>query len=421
MVANNANRGYAFCDYITSYIITHMNIAMHVSIFGILTVLAMTGVANAGSVAPLNLGTAARFAVLAGTGISNAPKSTIIGDVGVSPAGRATLTGFNISGTQEITGYLFAGDDISPSSVPEMLRVAKNDLSSAYDDAGNRAMTGEISGDIGGKTFGPGVYQSSGPIGFSAGIVTLNGGGDPNAVWIFKIGGVFTIAPGRSIVLTGGAQAQNVFWQVAGPATLGSGIIFNGNILADQSITLGAATKVNGRAFSRNGSVAIAYNDIQIPIESPTIPTLMTFPGMAPAPVVASAPVMPAPAAQPVAQTASANDQLAALLAMLADLQKQVDSQLVQAPSAAPAPATVPSAPVNAVKALQIFLNTHGFQIAASGPGSPGNETTKLGALTRSALCKFQVSEGIVSSEKSSACGTHGPKTKARIKAMSNN
>lgn len=392
---------------------------------GALSFFMVAGVANAASTGPLNLGTAARFAVLAGTGVSNAPKSTIIGDVGVSPAGRATLTGFNISGNQEITGYLFAGDDISPSSVPEMLRVAKNDLSAAYDDAGSRTLTEEISGNIGGKKFGPGVYQSSGPVELSGGDVTLNGGGDPTSVWIFKIGGVFTVSAGRSIVLTGGAQSQNIFWQVAGPATLGSGIIFNGNILADQNITLGAATKLNGRAFSRNGSVAIAYNDIQIPVEGPAIPSLMTFPGMAPTPAPA-APVLPAPATQPAAQTASANDQLAALLAMLADLQKQVDTQLAQTPApavapATPSPAAVSVAPVNAVKALQIFLNTHGFPVAESGPGSPGNETTKFGALTKKALCAFQVSEGIVKSASDRSCGVHGPKTKARIKAMNAN
>lgn len=389
---------------------------------GALSIFMFAGSASAAGPAPVNLGSASRFAVLAGTGVSNAPRSTIVGDVGVSPAGRATLTGFDLSGEKEVTGYLFAGDDIAPSSVPDMLKAAKNDLSAAYDDAGSRTMTEEISGNIGGKTFMPGVYQSSGPVEIVSGSVTLNGGGDPNAVWIFKIGGVLTVAPGRSIVLTGGAQAQNIFWRVAGPATFGSGNIFNGNILADQSITLGAVTKLSGRALSRNGSVAIAYNDIQIPTEGPAIPSLMTFPGMAPAPMVAPAPVVPAPVAPPAAPTASANDQIAALLAMLADLQKEIDAQVAQAPVAAPVPVTAPAAtkaPVNEVKGLQMFLNSHGFPVAATGPGSLGNETTKFGALTRRALCKFQVSEGIVSSEKSSSCGIHGPKTKARIRAMS--
>lgn len=405
-----------------------MKNSIYLFMIGALSMFVVAETASAGGIAPLHLGTATRFAVLAGTGISNVPRSSIGGDIGVSPAGRATLTGFELSGDREVTGYLYAADDNVPSSAGEMLKKAHDDIAAAVTDAAGRTATGEISGNIGGKTFGPGVYQSSGAIELSGGEVTLNGGGDPNAVWIFKIGGPLTIASNRSIVLSAGAHAQNIFWQIAGTVTFGSGVIFNGNIIAEQSVTLGAMSRINGRVISRNGSVAIAYNTIELPEERSAIPFMpaVPTPGSLPATTFAPmAPVIPVQSAtQPSAPIASTNDQLAALLAILADLEKQVAAQSATAPapapvSAAPKSPVTSSAPVHEVKSLQIFLNTHGFKIAESGPGSPGNETTTFGVLTRKALCKFQVSEGIVNSEKSAACGVYGPKTKARIKAMS--
>lgn len=380
---------------------------LHNIAYASLFIFSLTSVAYAADTTRVNLGMTARFAVLAATGVSNSPTSLIVGDVGVSAAGNSALTGFNISGTKEVSGYLFAADDPTGSALAT-LQQAKNDLTTAYNDAANRALSVTISGNIGGQTLPPGVYRGAGPIEISSGVLTLDGHGDTNAVWIFQIPGTFTVTSNRTVVLTGGAHAQNIFWQIGDTATFGTGIIFNGTVLAKQSIVLGPATKLNGRALSLNGSVSLTYNDVEIPDEASAIPGYTAV--SAPASVAAS----------PVATTQSTGsaDQLTALLAQLSDLQKQVTAQSTGSAKPAAATPAAKTGVVNETKALQMFLNTHGFQIAASGAGSPGKETTTFGAATKKKLCAFQVNAGLVSSSKSASCGVYGPKTKNKIKEL---
>lgn len=364
----------------------------------------------AASPVPVNLGLAGKYVVLAGSGITNSRISTILGNVAISPAGRSSIVGL---GVDEVTGKVYAADDVT-SGVKENLAQAQSDLATAYADAAGRAADAiPLSGNIGGQKLVPGLYVATGDLELSSGELTLDGLGDPNAVWIFKIGGAFKMTSGRTVALTGGAQAQNIYWQVGTIATIGSGAIFRGIIMADQSITIGPVARLDGRALAKNGSVTLAYNLITEPTDAPAV---------APAPSSApqqALPIIPTTSSAP-APTASADVQLAALLAQLAELQSQVGQSVPAAPAAPVVAASAAvTAPLGTIKHLQQFLNAKGFQIAASGAGSPGKETSTFGGLTKKALCKFQVKTGIVPTSGNSSCGVYGPKTKQVVRDMS--
>lgn len=202
--------------------------------------------------ASVELGSAADFAVLAGSGITLTSPTTITGDIGTYP----TLTMVGL-GYLTLNGTNHAGDAVT--------QAAKGDLTLAYADAAGRAPTTVYGAqDLGGLTLTSGVYQGSSSFGIT-GTLTLDGGGDPNAVWIFQAGSTLITASGSAISLIGGAQAGNVFWQVGTSATLGTGTDFAGNILALDSITLNTGATVDGRVLARNAAVALDDNTIVIP------------------------------------------------------------------------------------------------------------------------------------------------------------
>jgi len=204
----------------------------------------------------INLGTANNFAILAGSGITNTGPTTIKGDVGTFPT--TTETGF---GTITIIGTNHAGDAVTQG--------AKTNLVTAYNDAASRTPATTVAGDIGGQILTPGVYNSSSSIGIT-GILTLDAQGDPNAVFIFQAGSTLITAPSSSVVLINGAKACNVFWQVGSSATLGTGSIFQGTILALTSITATTGAVVNGRLLAINGAVTLDINTITVMICAPT-------------------------------------------------------------------------------------------------------------------------------------------------------
>lgn len=138
---------------------------------------------------------------------------------------------------------------------------AQNDLTTAYNDAAGRSSTGAISADLAGRTLTPGVYTSASSLGLS-GDLTLNGGGNPNAVFVFQAGSTLTAGSGSRVLLIGGASPCNVFWQVGSSATIGVGSEFVGNILALTSITMNTGATLNGRALARNGAVTLDTNVI---------------------------------------------------------------------------------------------------------------------------------------------------------------
>jgi hypothetical protein len=206
------------------------------------------------------LGTAADFAVLAGTTVTNTGPTVVNGDLGVSPG--SAVTGFPPG---VVNGTIHAADATAAQ--------AQLDLTAAYNDAASRTPTGPLPAAIGGLTFTPGVYNAPAAVGLT-GTVTLDAQGDPNAVFIFQIGSALTTASGSVVNLINGAQACNVFWQVGSSATLGTGSTFAGNILALTSITVTTGTTVDGRTLARNGAVTLDTNTITRPAACAVAPTV---------------------------------------------------------------------------------------------------------------------------------------------------
>lgn len=207
----------------------------------------------------IDLGSAGNFAILAGSGVSNTGvTTTITGDVGSFPT--ATMNGL-LSGNVNGLLYIVA----SP-----VVGTAKTDLTTAYNDAQARSLNAiSLPGQLGGLTLAPGLYVNSSTSGISGtganGILTLDAGGNPNSVWIFKMGSTLITGSGTSIVLAGGAKAKNIYWSVGTSATLGTNSIFYGNILADQSITLTTGANLTGRALTRIGAITLDTNIVTKP------------------------------------------------------------------------------------------------------------------------------------------------------------
>ena len=232
----------------------------HSTFFGVAAVcllscatLAAFGASAATGATPIvNLGTATPFAVLAGSTITNTGSSVISGDIGLSPG--TAITGFP-PGVQ--------GSGVTDTTNATALD-AENDTTAAYLDAAGRTPFTVAPSDLGGSTLSPGVYQSTTSMSLT-GTVTLNGGGNTAAVFIFQAGSTLTTASGSDVVLENGAQACNVFWQVGSSATVGTTSDFAGTILALTSATLDTGATVNGRVLARNGAVTLDDNTISVP------------------------------------------------------------------------------------------------------------------------------------------------------------
>jgi hypothetical protein len=207
------------------------------------------GLASTAQAATVPLGTADSFAVLAGSTVTNTGPSVISGDLGLSPG--TAVTGFP-PGTVN-AGTIHAADAVAGQ--------AKADLVTAYNDAAGRPSTATISADLAGRTLTPGVYTSASSLGLS-GDLTLDAQGDPNAVFVFQAGSTLTAGPASRVLLIGGAQPCNVFWQVGSSATIGTSSAFAGNILALTSISMTTGATLNGRALARNGAVTLDTNTI---------------------------------------------------------------------------------------------------------------------------------------------------------------
>lgn len=395
-----------------------------------------SGVVLAASPSTVNLGAAGNFVIMAKTGISTTGPTSIVGDLGLSPAAATYITGFALtlpaasafSTSTLVTGKVYASDYADPT--PANLTTAVLDMQTAYTDAAGRAssVTELGAGNIGGLTLVPGVYKWSTGLTIPAD-VTLSGGA--NDIWIFQIAQNLTVSSAAKVILAGGAQAANVFWQVAGQTTLGTTSVFNGNILDQTTIVLNTGAQLNGRALAQAAVTLDSNAVITMPTSVTSTPTISVVPVISATPVVptvnSAVPAIPAVPVMPASGTSSlsASDREALIVSIRAQinaLQAQVKTQGVATPSAN----AIANANVNAsfkrdiaigstgedVRALQVWLNAHGYTVSSSGFGSLGNETATFGVLTRAALAKFQAKAGI-----SPALGYFGAITQAYLKA----
>ena len=206
--------------------------------------------------AAVNLGTAANYVILAKSAVSTTGATAVVGNIGLSPAAATFITGFALSAPPTtfttsalVTGQIFAADYAAPT--PVVLTTAVLDMQTAYTDAAGRTLpdfTELGAGNIDGLTLAPGLYKWGTGVSIPS-AVTLSGGA--NDVWIFQVAQNLTVGNGAIVTLSGGAQARNVFWQVAGSATLGTTSNFKGIILSQTLIAMNTGTTMTGRALAQ--------------------------------------------------------------------------------------------------------------------------------------------------------------------------
>lgn len=209
--------------------------------------------------APINLGTAGDFSILTKSGISTTGNTSVSGDIGVSPAAASAITGFGLimstdmqsSHTPIVTGKVYAADYAAPT--PDKMTTAISDMETAYTTANGLTTPAPIvnlyAGDISGRTLPPGLYKWSTGVLITNEGVTLEGG--PNDTWVFQISQDLTVNNSAIITLLGGAQAKNIFWVVAGQATLGTNAAFSGIILSKTLISLNTGATVTGKLLAQ--------------------------------------------------------------------------------------------------------------------------------------------------------------------------
>ncbi len=187
------------------------------------------------------------------TNTSSIPAPTnITGDIGISPG--TSITGFppgNVSGNTY--------NNVPPATT------AHFDANTAFNTAAGRANTGTVPGDIGGLVITPGVYKAAAVSISITGNVTLDGQGNPNAVFIFQIpSSTLTANVGSSVTLVGGVNPCNIFWEVGSSATL-NGSTFQGNVIAFTSISVGSTANITGRLLAVNGAVTLISDTVVRP------------------------------------------------------------------------------------------------------------------------------------------------------------
>ena len=225
----------------------------------------MTGVAGAGTgPMPVRLGTAGTFAILSKSGITDVYRSAIVGNVGTSPITGAAL----LLTCGEVSGSIFTVDAAGPLpctvTAATFLTSAVGDMGFAYDDAAGRLspnFTELGAGEIGGLTLTPGLYKWTTGLMITTD-VTLSGG--PNDVWIFQVAGTLNQANSTRVTLANGAQAKNIFWQVAGATTIGTNAHFEGVVLGKTMIAVNTGASVTGRLLAQT-AVTLQMNAITEP------------------------------------------------------------------------------------------------------------------------------------------------------------
>ena len=214
---------------------------------------------SASGLAVVDLGAAGNYVILAKTAINNNPTSDITGDLGLSPAATSYITGLALTDftgyatSSQVTGQVFASDMATPT--PSNLTTAVENMITAYNDAAGRLFPDFLelgTGNIGGKTLAAGLYKWTSTVTMPTD-VTISGGADD--VWIFQVSGDLNMSADVSVILEGGAQAKNIFWQIAGEATFGATSHFEGIILSMTGITFQTGASFNGRALAQTAVI----------------------------------------------------------------------------------------------------------------------------------------------------------------------
>lgn len=218
--------------------------------------------------APVLLGKAGNYVIVATSAITNVPTSVVNGNIAISPAAASYITGFTMTrvGTYwtapEVKGGIFAADNDPPT--PTNLTTVIGNMEAAYTDAATRPTPdylNEGAGSIGGLTLVPGLYKWNSSVNIATDI-TLSGA--PNDVWIFQVSGDLTIAATKKMTLIGGGRAKNVFWQVTGIVSLGTTAHAEGIMLSQTAITLEGGSTIKGRLLAQT-AVSIANSTIVAP------------------------------------------------------------------------------------------------------------------------------------------------------------
>lgn len=400
------------------------NTASTVSVFVSLCILGFTGplTALAAGPAAVNLGSAGNFTILSKAGISTTGSSVVVGDIGVSPIMATGITGFGLtmdvsnafSISALVTGRIYAPDYATPT--PATMTTAVANMETAYTDAAGRTnptATELGAGNIGGLTLAPGLYKWGTNVIIPAD-VTLSGSAQD--VWIMQIGQNLTVSSGVHVILSGGAQASNIFWVVAGQTTVGTGAVVNGAILDQTAIVLNTGAQLNGRALAQT-AVTLDSNIITAPTYAVPAPAATTTPAPTPmyTPAPISYPTQNSNSSVTGTNNAAAQAQLAGLQATLQSLQAQHAAQ--QGASASAFGQQVRAIAVNLgkgksgtpVAVLQQFLISQNKGPRAQALAKAG-ATAYFGGVTQSALAEFQASVGI-----SPASGNFGPLTRAYV------
>jgi len=206
-----------------------------------------------GALKVVNLGVAGNFAILSKTGITSVYKSSITGDIGTSPITGAAM----VLACGEVTGNVYSVDAAGPAcktTSASMLTTAISNMQTAYTDAAGRNTPDFVNlgaGNIGGKTLTPGLYKFTSSVVIPTDIA-LEGG--PDDVWIFQVSGNLDMSSAVRVTLSGGAQAKNIFWQVAGAVTFGTTSHFEGIILGQTAIHLRTGASINGRLLAQTAA-----------------------------------------------------------------------------------------------------------------------------------------------------------------------
>jgi hypothetical protein len=196
------------------------------------------------------LGAASSLSVLGASTVTNTGSSVVIGDLGLSPG--TSVVGFppgTVVGTQHITDATAAAAQVAAQA--------------AFTCLGALTPAPTLAADIGGTTVTPGAYTFASSAAIT-GVLTLDGGGDPNSYFVFIIPTTLTTATSASVILTNSAQAGNVYWIVGTSATIGISTVMVGTIIADQSVTMNTSAVLVGRAFALNAAVTLDTNVVSI-------------------------------------------------------------------------------------------------------------------------------------------------------------